>query len=69
LFPDNTEMPDAVEIIFQTALIYGTTGAVSISILGSCMVSLQLSFFLALHGFGGKVGEWCMHFTILGNKQ
>uniref|UniRef100_A0A0D9Z1C6 Protein kinase domain-containing protein n=1 Tax=Oryza glumipatula TaxID=40148 RepID=A0A0D9Z1C6_9ORYZ len=24
---DNTEMPDAVEIIFQTALIYGTTGA------------------------------------------
>ncbi|XP_006650987.1 serine/threonine-protein kinase ATG1a [Oryza brachyantha] len=24
---DNTEMPDAVEIIFQTALIYGTAGA------------------------------------------
>ncbi|KAF0911131.1 hypothetical protein E2562_005499 [Oryza meyeriana var. granulata] len=24
---DNTEMPDAVEIIFQAALIYGTTGA------------------------------------------
>lgn len=31
-FPGNTEMPDAMDVIFQTALEYGKSGAVSISI-------------------------------------
>ena len=31
-FPDNTEMPDAMDVIFQTALEYGKSGAVSIAI-------------------------------------
>jgi hypothetical protein len=29
-FADNTEMPDAMDLIFQTALEYGKSGAVSI---------------------------------------
>jgi len=28
-FSDNTEMPDAMDVVFQTALEYGKSGAVS----------------------------------------
>ena len=40
-FPDNTEMPDAMDVVFQTALEYGKTGAVSITIWVSLLVCME----------------------------
>lgn len=40
-FPDNTEMPDAMDVIFQSALEYGKSGAVSISIQVSLFISVE----------------------------
>ena len=37
-FPDNTEMPDAMDVIFQTALESGKSGAVSITIFVSLFI-------------------------------
>lgn len=42
-FPGNTEMPDAMDVVFQTALEYGKSGAVSITMRGSLMVSVETS--------------------------
>lgn len=37
VFPGNTEVPDAMEMIFQSALTFGRKGAVSVLYLGLCV--------------------------------